>query len=257
MQCPDRVVVINGDPVAEVSTLLALGQGDRILSNQQTYGMSEVPGRAEEIKSLPTGGVICYPLRRAGDARLVCSTRPYSRGDHLMNASPAEATEERTGGCLCGRIRFTATGPAVYPHTCHCDHCQKLGGAPVMWWAGFGRVTWTGEGGEPTWFETFPGKAKRGFCPTCVMQADSVSNALVSHAQHGIPGERRTIWGHQPGGHSCVSTNSIQGVCGSGVEGSSATPSPRGGSTPAWRAKGDGASESLRAPSCTRYRRGP
>ncbi|MEV0577984.1 aldehyde-activating protein [Streptomyces sp. NPDC050392] len=36
-----------------------------------------------------------------------------------------------------------------------------------MWWVGFERVMWTGEGGEPTWFETFPGKAKRGFCPVC------------------------------------------------------------------------------------------
>ncbi|RPK38231.1 ABC transporter substrate-binding protein [Streptomyces sp. ADI93-02] len=56
-KAPSRVVVMNGASVAEVSTLLALGEGDRIVSNQQTYGMSEVPGRAEEIKGLPTGGV--------------------------------------------------------------------------------------------------------------------------------------------------------------------------------------------------------
>ncbi|MGW3690243.1 aldehyde-activating protein [Streptomyces sp. NPDC005125] len=36
-----------------------------------------------------------------------------------------------------------------------------------MWWAGFplDGVTWTGEGGEPQWFETFEGEAMRGFCP--------------------------------------------------------------------------------------------
>ncbi|WP_308409523.1 hypothetical protein [Streptomyces sp. A 4/2] len=56
-KAPGRVVVMNGASVAEVSTLLALGQGGRIVSNQQTYGMSEVPGRAEEIKDLPTGRV--------------------------------------------------------------------------------------------------------------------------------------------------------------------------------------------------------
>lgn len=83
-----------------------------------------------------------------------------------MNVAP-EGAGEHTGGCLCGRIRFTAAGPAAYPHTCHCDHCVKLSGSPVMWWVGFERVTWTGEGGEPTWFETFPGKAKRGFCDAC------------------------------------------------------------------------------------------
>ncbi|MGW1407250.1 ABC transporter substrate-binding protein [Streptomyces sp. NPDC002403] len=56
-EAPGRIVVMNGASVAEVSTLLALGLGDRIVSNQQMYGMSEVPGRAEEIRKLPTGGV--------------------------------------------------------------------------------------------------------------------------------------------------------------------------------------------------------
>ncbi|MGI5490914.1 GFA family protein [Microtetraspora malaysiensis] len=78
------------------------------------------------------------------------------------------AAQERSGGCLCGRIRFTVKGKAAYPHTCSCPHCQKLGGGPMMWWAGFAPkdVTWTGES-EPTWFETFEGEAKRGFCPHC------------------------------------------------------------------------------------------
>ncbi|MFB7827934.1 GFA family protein [Streptomyces hydrogenans] len=83
------------------------------------------------------------------------------------DAQEVETGGERTGGCLCGRIRFTARGPAVFPHTCACGHCQRLGGTPVMWWAGFETVTWTGEGGEPTWYETFEGEAKRGFCPIC------------------------------------------------------------------------------------------
>ncbi|MFF2007522.1 ABC transporter substrate-binding protein [Streptomyces sp. NPDC058195] len=56
-KAPDRVVVMNGASVAEVSALIALGQEDRIVSNQQSYGMSEVPGRADRIRELPTGGV--------------------------------------------------------------------------------------------------------------------------------------------------------------------------------------------------------
>ncbi|MFE2943147.1 ABC transporter substrate-binding protein [Streptomyces sp. NPDC059255] len=56
-KAPGRVVVMNGASVAEVSTLLALGLGDRIVANQQTYGMSEVPGRAKAIKALPTGDI--------------------------------------------------------------------------------------------------------------------------------------------------------------------------------------------------------
>ncbi|MFJ9351066.1 ABC transporter substrate-binding protein [Streptomyces sp. NPDC101237] len=56
-KAPSRVVVMNGASVAEVSTLLALGLGDRIVANQQGYGMSEVPGRAAAVKKLPTGNV--------------------------------------------------------------------------------------------------------------------------------------------------------------------------------------------------------
>ncbi|GAA3100773.1 ABC transporter substrate-binding protein [Streptomyces echinatus] len=54
---PSRVVVMNGASVAEVSTLLSLGLGDRVVANQQSYGMSEVPGRVKAIKALPTGNV--------------------------------------------------------------------------------------------------------------------------------------------------------------------------------------------------------
>ncbi|WP_060886559.1 ABC transporter substrate-binding protein [Streptomyces caniscabiei] len=56
-KAPSRVVVMNGASVAEVSTLLALGLQDRIVANQQSYGMSEVPGRAAAIEKLPTGNV--------------------------------------------------------------------------------------------------------------------------------------------------------------------------------------------------------
>ncbi|MCX5418077.1 GFA family protein [Streptomyces sp. NBC_00059] len=99
-----------------------------------------------------------------------------------MNATPADAqvaetAGERTGGCLCGRIRFTTRGTAVFAHTCACGHCQKLGGAPLMWWVGFETVTWTGES-EPTWYETFEGEAKRGFCPTCGSRVAAIDSDI-------------------------------------------------------------------------------
>ncbi|WP_435059217.1 GFA family protein [Streptomyces sp. bgisy060] len=99
-----------------------------------------------------------------------------------MNATPAvvEADQERTGGCLCGKIRFTVRGKAVYPHLCSCEHCQKLGGAPVMWWAGWptDAITWTGEGGEPTYFTTFKDEAQRGFCPDCGARISAIDSDI-------------------------------------------------------------------------------
>ncbi|MBH1937501.1 ABC transporter substrate-binding protein [Streptomyces sp. AV19] len=56
-KAPSRVVVMNGASVAEVSSLLALGLGDRVVANTQSYDRSEVKGRAEAIKALPTGNV--------------------------------------------------------------------------------------------------------------------------------------------------------------------------------------------------------
>ncbi|MPZ81197.1 MAG: ABC transporter substrate-binding protein [Actinophytocola sp.] len=56
-KAPSRVVVMNGGSVAEVSSLLALGLEDRIVANAQSYGASEVDGRAAEIAKLPTGDI--------------------------------------------------------------------------------------------------------------------------------------------------------------------------------------------------------
>ncbi|WTW99113.1 ABC transporter substrate-binding protein [Streptomycetaceae bacterium NBC_01309] len=56
-KAPSRVVVMNGGSVAEVSSLLALGQGDKIVANAQNYGASDEPGRAEAITALPSGGI--------------------------------------------------------------------------------------------------------------------------------------------------------------------------------------------------------
>jgi len=72
------------------------------------------------------------------------------------------------GGCQCERIRYRATGNPDFPHLCSCPHCQKLGGGPVMAWVDFPAAgfEWTGPGGEPQWWATFP-TTKRGFCPAC------------------------------------------------------------------------------------------
>jgi hypothetical protein len=76
---------------------------------------------------------------------------------------------DRTGGCLCGKIRFVVTDEPDYPHVCSCRHCQKRAGGPMQSWVSFpiAGLRWTGEAGEPTWYDTFPGETRRGFCPTC------------------------------------------------------------------------------------------
>ncbi|MCK0198325.1 GFA family protein [Ancylobacter sp. 6x-1] len=68
--------------------------------------------------------------------------------------------ERFTGGCLCGRVRFSATGQPFRVGICHCLDCRKHHGAPFNAFAIFpdDAVTIDGETRE---------QAGRAFCPHC------------------------------------------------------------------------------------------
>jgi hypothetical protein len=72
------------------------------------------------------------------------------------------------GGCLCGGIRFEATGPALKPHSCSCKMCQRHSGAVTLDWVEFPAesVSWTGPCGRPqTWRSS--DYSSRAFCAEC------------------------------------------------------------------------------------------
>ena len=81
---------------------------------------------------------------------------------------------ERSGGCCCGKVRFTVRGEPKRVGLCHCLDCRKLHGAPFMAFAVFERsdAVLTGEMGR---FESQAGY-DRFFCSACgspVMGADA------------------------------------------------------------------------------------
>ncbi|MBZ8118166.1 GFA family protein [Roseovarius sp. LXJ103] len=84
------------------------------------------------------------------------------------------------GGCLCGAIRFSATGPAENPHSCSCEMCRRHSGAPSTVWVEFpaSRVAWTGPGGTPALYRSSD-ISSRAFCPTCGSSLGAVDNAPV------------------------------------------------------------------------------
>jgi hypothetical protein len=45
--------------------------------------------------------------------------------------------EKVNGGCMCGAIRYEATGQPTLVAYCHCTDCRGYTGAPVVAWATF------------------------------------------------------------------------------------------------------------------------
>jgi hypothetical protein len=70
------------------------------------------------------------------------------------------------GGCLCGTVRFVATGEPKWVAWCHCQSCRKHSGAPVSVFAAFRRDAYVVTQGEITKFNSSPG-VWRGFCARC------------------------------------------------------------------------------------------
>lgn len=80
--------------------------------------------------------------------------------------SDLDAAAVRTGGCLCGAVRFEAGGNPELVAACHCDSCRRHTGAPVAVYADFLRDRIRYSGRRPAEFESSPG-AWRGFCGDC------------------------------------------------------------------------------------------
>ena len=73
--------------------------------------------------------------------------------------------EAMTGGCQCGRIRYTAEVENFDAYLCHCRMCQRATGGVSIAFKGFkaADVVWEQ---EPDWYQSSP-IARRPFCAQC------------------------------------------------------------------------------------------
>jgi hypothetical protein len=71
-----------------------------------------------------------------------------------------------TGGCQCGRVRYTISGEPVETTVCHCRMCQKAVGGPFITLMQLrpGQITWTR--GTPGEYRSST-VATRLFCRDC------------------------------------------------------------------------------------------
>ena len=74
-------------------------------------------------------------------------------------------TKTLTGGCQCGRVRYTATIENDDAYLCHCRMCQRATGgfAAAFVNVATGNLTWQR---GPDWYQSSP-IAHRPFCSAC------------------------------------------------------------------------------------------
>lgn len=73
--------------------------------------------------------------------------------------------EKMTGGCACGRVRYTVTGQPDEAYLCHCRMCQRATGSVSIAFVTFPleSVSWER---EPDWYDSSP-IARRSYCREC------------------------------------------------------------------------------------------
>jgi hypothetical protein len=75
----------------------------------------------------------------------------------------------RSGGCLCGALRYRITGAPIDAGYCHCRLCQRSTGAPVLAWATLPIASFAWERGAPRSYASSE-RGIRDFCARCGTQ---------------------------------------------------------------------------------------
>jgi hypothetical protein len=78
----------------------------------------------------------------------------------------------RTGGCLCGAVRYTVRGEPTHVGRCHCADCRKESGSAFSVYAQWPREAFELSGE----IATFDG---RSFCPRCGSRLVCLDDAVV------------------------------------------------------------------------------
>jgi hypothetical protein len=84
--------------------------------------------------------------------------------------APRAAARVRTGGCLCGAVRYSVRGDPVHIRCCHCASCRKESGSAFTVYA-----EWPVEAFELS--GTLSSYDGRGFCPRCGSRLVDTSDA--------------------------------------------------------------------------------
>ena len=104
-----------------------------------------------------------------------------------------------SGGCLCGKLRYSIKGPLIEADHCHCSMCRRQHGAAFASYADFkpGDFSWTAGENLLRIFEV-PGGGGWCFCTNCGSTlAGSEHGKITSVTLGTIEGDP----GIKPGSH--------------------------------------------------------
>jgi len=87
--------------------------------------------------------------------------------------------EPLTGGCLCGALRYRASGPPLFAGHCYCRDCQRSSGAGFIPFLGFAAEALSIDGES----RSFAGRLRRGRPAT--RNVCSHCNSLVFGGERG------------------------------------------------------------------------
>lgn len=79
------------------------------------------------------------------------------------------ADKVRTGGCLCGAVRYQARGEPFKTGVCHCRDCKKVTGSSFLAYADWRPDMFSYSGDVAT-------RDGRSFCPGCGSRLFSLSD---------------------------------------------------------------------------------
>jgi len=102
--------------------------------------------------------------RRAGFEPLA-----RARWARRLTAEPrasADRPDPAAGGCLCGAVRYEASGQPREISHCHCSTCRRAAGAPVVTWATYPVAAFRWTRGSPSALRSSP-PVTRSFCNAC------------------------------------------------------------------------------------------
>lgn len=91
------------------------------------------------------------------------------------------AVQAKHGGCLCGAVRFTVSGPLRPVIACHCGQCRRVLSNFAAYSAARRGDLAIEDTAALAWFESSPG-VRRGFCARCgsALFWDNDGNDFVS-----------------------------------------------------------------------------